>query len=294
MTNVQSELEPLAMGDGVSMRPLGETLGLEVTGCDLSRDASQATAAITQLFLKHRVLVFRQQQITNQQLQDFAAHFGSFPQHVFRQPDGSVFPTVHIISNLDAAGKPSPNPYLAANLHWHTDHAFKARPALLTMLYAVEIPPEGGDTDFANATLAYRALPQGTKDRIAGLQVEHSYEYMRTAIGTRPASAAEIADTPPVVHPLVRTHPQTGEKSLYLGMYSSRILGMSEPQSRQLLDELTAHATQPQFVYRHVWQLHDMVMWDNRCLLHRAVPNYDATKHRRVMRRAVIQGEVPV
>jgi len=147
------------------------------------------------------------------------------------------------------------------------------------MLCAVELPPEGGDTEFANMILAYEALPERTKRRIAALRVVF-----------RPA----FDDSRPAVdHPLVRTHPETGRKSLYLGNHSTHIARMPETEGRTLLRELLELATQPRFVYTHRWRFGDLVMWDNRCLLHRAAANYEATKYRRVMHRSVVCGTVP-
>jgi taurine dioxygenase len=188
------------------------------------------------------------------------------------------------MTNLDADGKPVLRVSKAANYHWHTDKPYHPAPPMLTMLRAVEVPPpertnRGGDTEFANTRLAYDALPEATRRRIAGLRV-----VFRPAFDDR---------RPAVDHPLVRTHPETGRKALYLGNHSMHILGMPETNGRALLDELLAHATQPQFVYRHRWRAGDLVMWDNRCLLHRAVGNYDMGRYRRVFYRNLVTGTVP-
>jgi len=183
------------------------------------------------------------------------------------------------MSNLDAEGKPTFKFSRASNYHWHTDKPYNPAPPLLTTLYAVELPPVGGDTEFANMAQAHAALPQETKRRIAGLRV-----VFRPAFD--PSRGA-------VDHPLVRTHPDTGAKSLYLGNHSTHIQGMSEAESAALLDALLKHATQRQFVYAHRWRVGDLIMWDNRCLLHRAVANYEVEKYRRVMHRSVVRGSVP-
>ena len=197
---------------------------------------------------------------------------------------------VHEIANVDAAGVPAENAYVKSNYHWHTDKAYLQVPALLTMLHAVELPPAGGDTQFADMTAAFDALPDATKKRIADLRVVHSLEYMRTATDDRPPTKEEREAAPPISHPLVRTHPETGAKSLFIGMYCSHVVGMSETEGRALLDGLLAHATQDRFVYTHRWQPGDLVLWDNRCLLHRAVANYDMAKSRRVLQRLVVKG----
>ncbi len=167
----------------------------------------------------------------------------------------------------------------AANAHWHTDKPYRPAPPMLTMLHAVELPPEGGDTEFANTALAYAALPEAMKHRIAGLRVAF-----------RPAFDPQA---PAVDHPLVRTHPDSGAKALYLGNHVTAIIGIGQAESRALLGELLAHATQRQFVYVHRWRIGDLVLWDNRCLLHRAVANYEVTRWRRVMHRSVVRGSVP-
>jgi alpha-ketoglutarate-dependent taurine dioxygenase len=161
------------------------------------------------------------------------------------------------------------------------------------MLQAVELPPSGGDTEFADMSAAYEALPGPEKARIDGLRVVHSFEYMRTSTGDRPLTDEERAATPPVVHPLVRTHPDTGRRSLYLGMYCSEVVGMDAAQGRALLDDLLNHATQARFAYTHRWEPGDLVLWDNRCLLHRAIPNYEMGRSRRVLNRLVVKGTSP-
>jgi taurine dioxygenase len=142
--------------------------------------------------------------------------------------------------------------------------------------------------------LAYKALAADMKQRIAGMRCIHSWEASRLASGSRAASADEIRERPPVEHPLVRTHPDTGEKALYMGTHAATIAGMPEAEGKALLAELLAHATQPQFVYTHHWQPGDLILWDNRALLHRAVANYAMATHRRILHRTVVRGTVPV
>ena len=273
------------------LRELPGGLGAELSGVDLR--AALSTPLIAQIrvaFLAHHVLVIRDQQLTKPQMGEFAAIFGEVEGNVFRKPDGSTMEAIHEISNLDAEGRPAENPYLKSNYHWHSDKAYLPVPALLTMLHAVELPPAGGDTQFADMTRAWAALPDATKRRIADLRVVHSLEYMRLSTDDRPPTTEEKKAAPPVTHPLVRTHPQTGAKSLFLGMYCSHVIGMAAAESRTLLDGLLEHATQERFVYTHRWQPGDVVLWDNRCLLHRAVANYEMGKSRRVLQRLVVKG----
>jgi alpha-ketoglutarate-dependent taurine dioxygenase len=179
------------------------------------------------------------------------------------------------MTNLDADGKPTIKHSPAANYHWHTDKPYRPAPPMLTTLYAVEAPERGGDTEFADTALAYDALPDATKRRIADLRVVF-----------RPAFDPSL---PAVDHPLARAHAETGRKTLYLGNHSTGIVGMPEATGTALLRELLQHATQPRFVYRHRWRAGDLVMWDNRCLLHRAVLDEHSGEHRRVMHRSLVR-----
>jgi taurine dioxygenase len=227
----------------------------------------------------HHVAVFPEQVLTREQQFAFAAQFGEVEVHGGHRGVAKRHGVAHVLSNLDADGTPVFRMSRAANYRWHTDKPYHPAPPLLTMLYAVELPPSGGDTEFANMALAYDSLSDETKRRIAGLRVAF-----------RPAFDPGL---PGAVHPLVRTHPETGRKSLYIGNHATHIIDLPEVESAALLAELLAHATQRRFVYTHRWRLGDLVMWDNRCLLHRAVANYEVTRDRRVMHRSVVRGTVP-
>ncbi len=254
--------------------------GARLAGIDLAQKLSpRLKDAIVEAFLAHQIVVFQEQSLTREEQFAFAANFGEVEAHGGHRGETKRYGVAHVMSNLGADGNPTIKFSRASNYHWHTDKPYHPAPPLLTMLYAVELPPVGGDTEFANMALAYAALPKETKHRIAGLRV-----VFRPAFDdSRPA-----AD-----HPLVRTHPDTGINSLYLGNHSTHILGMPEAESAVLLDELLEHATQRQFVYTHRWRVGDLVMWDNRCLLHRAVANYEVAKYRRIMHRSVVKGTVP-
>jgi alpha-ketoglutarate-dependent taurine dioxygenase len=247
---------------------------------DLSRSLlPEQKDAIVEAFLAHHIVVFPGQSLTREQQFGFAANFGEVEAHGAHRGESKRYGVAHVMSNLDADGNPTFRVSRAANYHWHTDKPYYPAPPLLTMLFAVELPPVGGDTEFANTPLAYAALPEATKRRIAGLRVAF-----------RPAFDAS---RPGADHPLVRTHPDTGAKALYLGNHATHIIGMHESEGVALLHELLGHATQHQFVYAHRWRVGDLVMWDNRCLLHRAVANYEMAKYRRVMHRSVVRGTVP-
>ena len=275
-------------GEGIldTSERLSSSGGVRISGVDLTQPLSpELTHAIWRAFLAHHVVVFPGQFLSREAQFAFAAHFGDVEVHGAHRGETKRYDVAHVMSNLDADGNPVLRVSKAANYHWHTDKPYHLAPPMLTMLRAVEVPPperagQGGDTEFANTALAYGALPEETKRRIAGLRVVF-----------RPA----FDDSRPAVdHPLVRTHPETGRKALYLGNHSTHILGMQEAESAILLGRLLEHTTQPQFVYRHRWRVGDLVMWDNRCLLHRLVVGGSMQRYRRVMHRSVVRGTVPV
>jgi taurine dioxygenase len=267
---------------GVRLSPAG---GVKLTGIDLAQPLSPAARQVTlAAFLAHHVVVFPGQSLSREQQFAFAATFGEVEVHGAHRGESKRYGVAHVMSNLDADGRPRIRHSPGANHHWHTDKPYHRAPPMLTMLYAVEVPPpgadRGGDTEFANMALAFEALPDETKQRVAGLRVVF-----------RPAFNPAL---PAVDHPLVRTHPETGRKSLYIGNHATHVVGLSEPEGRVLLADLLAHATQQRFVYAHRWRPRDLVMWDNRCLLHRLVLGDGLQHHPRVMHRSVVRGTVPL
>ena len=249
-------------------------------------------ALIKDAFLKYRLLIIRDQKVEKQHLRDFASAFGPIETHAvaLKGVEGESLAGVHYITNLDSNGVPVEKPIVNSNYFWHSDKSFLPVPSLTTMLYAVEIPPSGGDTQFADMTRAYEALSDDDKALLEGRTVVQSLAYMREVTGNAPPTAEEMENAPPVEHPLVRTHPETGEKSLYLGMYASEIQGLPKDNGKALLARLSAHATEERFIFTQKWQPHDLVLWDNRCLMHRAVANYEMGRHRRILMRVVVQG----
>ena len=276
------------------IRPMDGLMGAEITGIDLSEPITESVRdAILDALVTYRVLAFRDQDLTKDQQFDFTENFGEVEEHVVRDFQGNKSPRVHTVSNLDENGQPTQTPYTHGNYFWHTDKSYHAVPSLATLLHAIDVPPKGGNTQFCNMALAYRELPEEMKQKIADLRVVHSWEANRRNTGNRPATEEEMRERPPVTHPLVRTHPETGEKLLYIGIHTSHIDGMPEGEGRALLYQLLDFATQPHRVYSHQWRKGDLVMWDNRCLLHRAVRDYDMANHRRVLHRTVVIGTVP-
>ena len=267
----------------------------EIGGIDLSQPLTPAqVAAIGAAIVENPVLIFRDQSLSKDRQARFSRHFGKLEGHIGKLSDGTIFPTVHTLTNLDADGNLINMDVARLNWFWHTDKSYHAVPAFVTILHAVEVPASGGDTQFSNARLAYDALPAETKARIGSLRAVHDWVASRVNSGTSPATAEQKRDRPPVTHPLVRTHPDNGRKSLYLGVHVSHVDGLPEAESAALLAELTDHIGQDRFIYTHRWRKGDVVMWDNRCLLHRALPNYEIARHPRVLNRTVVVGATPV
>ncbi len=285
---------PKAATRPFTVQRISDVAGGEITGIDLSRPIDAATRdAILDAFLEYHVLVFRDQDLSGDEQLAFTENFGEIEGHVVRDFSGKAVPKMHIISNLDADGNPTSRPYTSGNYFWHTDKSYHAVPSLMTLLHAKELPPEGGDTQFCNMYLSYEAMPEARRRELAGLKVVHSWEANRRNTGHKPPTEAEKRERPPVIHPLIRTHPDTGRKLLYIGIHTSHVVGMPEADGRALLEELIDYATKPEYVYSHNWHVGDFVMWDNRCLVHRAVKDYDMDAHRRVLHRTVVRGTAP-
>ena len=274
----------------------GAPLGAEVIGLDLSLPLATADLArLHRAHLDYHVLVFRDQNITPAQQVDFSRHFGALQIHVLRNFQLPEQPEVLVISNIQQDGKPVG--LGDAGHFWHSDLSYKETPSLGSMLHAQELPAEGGDTLFANQHTAWDALPDDLKREVEGLQAEHwylaRYDELRQRNPYRPQlTQAQIDEVRPVSHPVVRTHPETGRRALFVSEhFTTRILGVSEQRSRELLDLLFDYGTRAEHVYRHQWQPHDMVFWDNRSLMHLAAGCPDHL--RRKLYRTTIEGDVP-
>jgi taurine dioxygenase len=284
----------------VSITRLGEPLGAEVSGIDLARPVSDAAfKRIEEAFHEHCVLVFRNQRLTPEAHTGFSRRFGPLLVHVLRQHNDPQVPEVLVLSNIVENGKPIG--IQDGGQYWHTDLSYTAEPSRCSLLYAVEIPFENGvalgDTLFVNTCAAYEALPEAMKERLAGLKATHSYtaRYQRMQKrGLRDdLDEDQKKSVPEVVHPVVRTHPSTGRKCLYVNEgFTVGIVGMPKDESDALLAGLYDHVTDPRFMYRHRWQVGDLLMWDNCSTQHNAVANY-APHQRRHMRRTTVRGSVP-
>lgn len=270
--------------------PLSRGFAAEIEGIDVSRPLSDAEfRPIGRAFFDHAVLVIRGQHLTKATLAAFSRHFGELLVHVLNQYLAADFPEVMRLSNTDEAGKRVV--FRNGAEAWHTDLSFTDRPSLATLLYGQAIPPVGGDTEFCDARAAYEALDEATKGRIADLKAVHSFfRYQTRRFPERPLTAEQRAKTPDVAHPIVRVHPETGRKALFIGDdVISHVAGMEPAEGKALVDALLRHATSEQFVYRHRWRPGDLVIYDNRCTLHRAT-GYDENTYERTLLRTSIKG----
>jgi len=281
----------------VEIVPITPDFAAEVGDVDLARLSPEDLEAVKQAFWKYAVLVFPGQRLDGEQHLAFARHFGPHETTIAVHRPGEdrqlrVRREFADVSNLDPQGRiwkadSRVREFERANRLWHTDSSFKRLPALASFLYARSIPPVGGRTEFADLRAAYDALPEATKAQLAGRVAEHCIAHSRARIGFTGFTQEERAAMPPVPQLVVRTLPQSGRKTLYLASHAGRIVGMPEAEGRALLDALMAHATQRQFVYSHRWRDHDLVMWDDRCTMHRAT-GYDDLRYPRDVQRATV------
>ena len=278
----------------ITVHPSGCAAGAEITGFNLANELNDVNFAVIQNALdEHGVIYLRNQELTPEQQVAFTERFGE-PDVNFNAlrfgVDGS--PTIFRISNIMENGEAIGT--RRAGETWHTDMSYAKQPALATMLYAVEIPtlhgmPLGG-TGFANAAAAYDALPQDLKDAIINLKGVFDFRGRKRG---SPVSAEDIAAYPPVVHPVVRTHPRTGRKSLYIVRDdTTSIVGKDAIESQTLIEALADHVIKPEFIYQHIWHQGDVVIWDNCTVQHRAVQDYDLPQ-RRLLWRTTVKGGVP-
>ncbi|MBT4688081.1 MAG: TauD/TfdA family dioxygenase [Rhodospirillaceae bacterium] len=268
--------------------------GAEIGGVDLGSEISdEAFAAIRAAIVKHKVLVFREQHLDDDKHLAFAQRFGPLEGHINRSSRHSDLPKIQIFGNVDGDGNIIGYHPEKGTLVWHTDKSYVATPSLFTILRSPAVARQGGDTLFADMVRAYEDLDAAEQTRLDGLRAVHDWKRSREKSDERAATADEIAAAPPVDHPLIRTHPETKARAIYMGNHASHILDWDQGDGEALLAALERHATQEKYVYRHQWRDNDVLMWDNRCTIH-CVTGYDAAKERRVVHRAVVQGDVPV
>ena len=278
-----------------TLRALTPHFGAELSGVDFSRDLGEDVfRAIHRAWLEYQVLLFPPMNLSPARQVAFARLFGEVQVHVMNQYHAGGFPEVYRLSNLDADGRPNGKHPDRGTLYWHTDGSWRRVTGQATIIYGEVVPEVGGETHFCDMYGAYDRLDAYWKGRIANLRAIHNLDFSRTRRhGEDPMTAAQRAATPPVDHPVVRTHPETGKKCLYLGDHAESIVGMPYDEGRALIDELNALAVHPDLLWKHRWRPGELIVWDNRCTMHRAT-EYDPATQRRVVRRCTVLGEVPV
>ena len=282
----------------IEMRPLAPKVGAEIRGLDLSKPLPDETIALVRkIWLNHVVAVFPEQDVDDDQHIEFSKQLGELEliNMSALQVDGR--PEIFEATNLDADDNimMDENPVLAinrGNQKWHSDSSFKTVPATASMLHAYIVPEEGGETEFANMAAAYDTLDDKTKRRCEGLIAIHDFYWSRRDINEQVFTQEERDAIPPVRHPLIRVHPETGRKAIYVGSHTREIEGWNFEESRALIDSLINHSTGAEFTYQHKWNAGDMVLWDNRSAMHRGMA-FDDQKVKRRLHRTTIAGTGP-
>jgi len=285
----------------VTITPLLPHLGAGVDGVDLSRPVDDGTfRRIAGAFDEHSVLIFHDQRLTDEQQMRFSECFGPLETTLTATGrENRLHPNLVDLSNIDPDHDDRLMDwsdrrmiYQSGNQLWHTDSSFKPVPAMASLLSGRDVPPTGGETEYVSMRHAWATLPAETQRRLEGRVVVHSILYSRSTIAKGLFDPEHEAELPPVRQALVRANPHNGRTSIYIGSHAWYIEGLAYEESRRLLDDLLAHTTRRECVYQHRWTQWDLVMWDNRCVLHRGRP-WDAARHKRVMRRTTLAGEGP-
>ena len=275
----------------IRLRKLSYALGAEVCGMDVAQPMSESTfGEIYQAFLAHGILLFRDQDVTREHHIEFSRRFGALDRHEAlprdRHPE---YPELLMVTNEPKPdGSPSDTKYTGRQ--WHSDMSFTTAPSLGSLLKSYAVPEVGGDTLFANMYLAYDTLSAGMKKLIADVHGIHLSGTRKLANDTTGVVRADEQKriNPPVAQPVVRVHPETGRKALYIGEKVTRFDGMTEEESLPLIDYLVRHATRPEFLYRHPWRKNDILAWDNRCVMHQALGDFDETQLRHMERTTIL------
>jgi taurine dioxygenase len=278
-----------------TVRPLSPRLGAELSGVVLADDMSdELFRAIYAAFLRYQVLLFPPQDVPPGRQVAFARRFGEVQIHVMNQYHADGYPELYRLSNLDENGNPNGHHPDKGTLEWHTDGSWSRVTGQATIIYGEVMPETGGETHFCDMYEAYERLDPAWKARIAGLRAVHNLDFSRTRRhGEDPMTDEQRLAKPPVDQPIVRTHPETGRKCIYLGDHAEYIVGMPYAEGRALIEELNKLAVHPDLTYEHHWTPRELILWDNRCVMHRATA-YDPATQGRVIRRCTVLGEVPV
>lgn len=280
---------------GLTVTPLSPVLGAEISGLDITKDPTpDVVEEIRGIWREHIVLVFRGQDLTLEQQLRFAANFGRLGERkrvstAFKKSTEGLYqtdPYSLLVSNIKVDGKPI-GAFGEGDMWFHIDSGYAERPYKYTFLYGLELPSTGGNTLFSNGYMAYEALSEDIKRKIAGRKALHIHEYKRSE---KVDTSGDISGSPHWYHPVAVTHPETGRKALFVDrLMTSAIEGMDPTESEKLLNQLFDHAENPDFIFEHVWRLKDFVMWDNRCVTHGR--SYFPKDENRLLRRCTIEGE---
>jgi alpha-ketoglutarate-dependent 2,4-dichlorophenoxyacetate dioxygenase len=280
----------------LTLRPLHPRFGVEVLDVDVTRVDGATFKEIAEVFDEHSVLLFRGQRLDDREQIDFSERFGPLETTIrsITRRAGTA-PEISNLSNVDAAERLIPRGdkrslYHAGNRMWHSDSSFKRIPALASLLSAREVPPEGGETQYASMRVAYERLTEEDRRFLDGKVAVHSFTYSRGLISEGLFEPEHAAEVPPVRQALVRANPVNGRKAFYVGSHACEIVGVPTDAARALIRRLVAEATRPEMIYTHRWQVGDLLMWDNRCMLHRG-RSWDEERYRRVMHRTTVAGD---
>ena len=269
------------------VKPLSNLMGAQITGIDLRNKISKETKAeLLKVITNHLVVCIKGQKLSPSKLADVSRLFGKPKQYFVKDETVDNIPEVIIVSNRTRENKPK-----VYASHWHTDDSYRKKPATLTFMYPDILPENGGGTDFINCYSVYDDLPQELKIKIKKLRAVHKWQSRRNVSEVVKLTKEQEKDTPPVEHPLIRTHPMSNKKSLYINPNRiDHISGFNETDSDKLLDEIYEFSFQDKFQYRHNYEKGDLVIWDNRCTMHKANSDYDVS-HLRIMHRVMLEGE---
>lgn len=285
----------------IAVKARHPALGAEVRGVDMRLPMDAETLkAVNDAWMDHLVLVFPEQRITDREHVNFTRNFGEA--EIFHQTSlhlrSERVAEIFLVSNVDENGRlmrPS-NPtqkQLSSSQRWHTDSSYRAMPSMGALLHGIEISRTGGITQFINMYMVYDDLPESLRRAVEGRKARHDFSMLHRVVGSPAPTPEEQAAMPPVWHPMVRRHPVTGRKSLFISsIYNDAVEGLDDTAARRLIADLSAFAAQPKYMYRHVWQPDDVLMWDNRCTVHAVTPH--DPDERRVMHRTTIVGREPV
>jgi taurine dioxygenase len=285
----------------IAVKARHPALGAEIRGVDMRQPLdSETLQAIKDAWTRYLVVVFPDQDITDQQHVAFTRHFGE--PEIFHQTSlhlrSDRVKEIFLVSNVDEQGRLMPpsepsQKQLSSSRQWHTDSSYRPLPSMGSLLHGIEISRSGGITQFINMYMVYDELPETLRRQVEGRRARHDFSMLSRLVGSPPPTDKEKAAMPAVWHPMVRRHPVSGRKSLYISsIYNDGVEGMDDGAARRLIEDLSEFAAQPKYMYRHLWEPHDVLMWDNRCTVHAVTPH--DPDERRVMHRTTIVGHEPV